>query len=523
MPKIPTYEGHVPLKGGSTGVPGSLAVAGQVGEAVAGLGRAIGGVGNVAIQLAREWQKEEDETYINAKVNAFEKKAINLGDSELSKYGGDAIGGSARLSKQFDDLIKKEIENEDPRYANELTGRYKVKRNHRFNQVRAHERAQVRVWQQQTDKEVIATYGKDAFNHPEELPTYLGWAKNALGERYTGQNRSDIIAAGVDGMILQDPAAAKAYFAEVRDSMTVDHQRKYEKKIDDTLKAAEKQTKEDIKKTKELHETIKQKDVDDFVREAAMLAGRGELTWTWIEKRAPEWVDGEKLKQVQGWIGKARTSTTNDKKTLADINEKIATDPKSIKGYDYFGKFVTKGLLTPPTAWSKFEEWESRMKDPKPQKDGRLSYGMSYYKGMFTAGTFTPSEDEIKDAKEAEQAALGRLLEKQLAFRTFLEETPNATDTDVERFIEKEMRPYLEKQAVEQVGGIGKWLKDVGKFGVFGSAILQAEELKTAEGEAEGEEIAPEVPQKQIMRIGKEKGTGRKVIQYTDGTTDYAD
>jgi hypothetical protein len=344
MPKVPGPGDvrRVGLRGGSTGVPGSLAVAGQVGEAVAGLGRDISGVGDVAARVGAAQQRKDDETYINSRVNAFEKDASSIARIELDKRGGATVGARERARKEYDDKINSYLENEDPRYADILRARYEIKANHRWNQIAAHEGQQRVVWEKEVDVGVILTQRNNAFEDPLSLPIYLGAAKNSLGDRYTDQNRSDIVAAAIDGMLLEDPVTAKKFYAEVRDVMAVDHKKFYDKKIDDTIDAAEKEAKrkanevrgEAKEKKRGIAEAWEQEAVGRYenltipeVKAAPISAARKRVLINDIEKRAEKRAKGEK-----------DPFKVTDKKVEAELTNRIYEDPTSISDADIRAK-----------------------------------------------------------------------------------------------------------------------------------------------------------------------------------------
>lgn len=487
----------------------------MVGRAVAGLGQDISQVGGLIAKRAQEMQDADDKNYITKQTNLFENEIRDFTEQEMSLSGEQALKGSERLQKKLDERVKEYVKNAPPHLQSVLTGKLEIRSNDRLNQIAAHEAGQRRVYETQLADQTVETYRQNAYTNPENLPTYLGHAKNELGQRYTDETRSNIVAAAVDGMILRDPALAKEYFGDVQDAMTVAHKKYYENAIDKALRAKAKDAELAAKKVKSDLKEQEKAWAEEDINKAGQLFRDKQLTY--------EFVDKMRVKDRTKWYERAEKQVKEvEKKGASDaeagMRHRINTKPDSIESSEEIWALLDSGVSS-KVVQSLVSDWEKKKVGDTPAQDARQSRIHSSLARAREAGLFEQEADEDESWFVTEETW------RDLTRKTdaFFKENPQATDRDVGGFEDALLKRYREQAAKGLFDKIFDWIKNW-KTPIEQPEIVQPAQPQATPGKVEGAGavVKPE-QKKQVRRTGKEKGTGRKIVEYTDGTREYAD
>lgn len=455
MPIIPRYKGYVELPSQGPEVRGSMEVAGISGQATAGFGEAVSQAGDVLMARAAKIKEQDDKNYITKKVNSFEDAVLQPTENELSLRGEDALGGSERMSASLNKLIEETIKDVPPHLQDELKTRLDVRKRDRINQILSHEVGQRAVYNAQLDKETIETYAKNAYRFPDQLAKSLGYAKNELGSKYTPEVRSSIIAAGVEGILIQNPKnpeLAKEYFGIVSNDMTVEDQIKYEKKINGAIDAAIKQNELDKKKLKADQKELEKKWHEEDTQKAGELYGNKALTIGFVNKM--------RVNDKAKWYDRAEKQFKETEKEKAgdaeaSMRRRINVKPDSIESKDEIWDLIDKGV-SPKIVKSMVADWEDKKGGEKPSRDARQARIHTTLSAAKGAGLF--DDPEIKDPKNAwiKTEETWRDLARQTD--AFFKENPQATDRDVQGFEEQLLGPYRQRDAESRIKKILNWV-----------------------------------------------------------------
>lgn len=488
MPIIPRYKGHVQLSNEAPAVRGDIGSAGLEYQAIASFGESAFRAGELLAKRAQEMQEEDDSNYVTEQTLAFENDAIALTEEEMSLSGKAALNGSERISKRLDDKITEYVSRAPVQVQTALKEKLGFRRNDRLNQIAAHEAGQRRVYETQLAGQAEDTYRKSAFNSPNTLPTYLGYAKNDLGERYTPEVRSNIIAAAVDGMILHDLASAKDYFEIVRQDMTADHQKYYEKAIDTALKNKAKDEELEAKKIKADLEDQEKSWTEEDTEQAGQLYRDKALTY--------EFVDKMRIKDKAKWYERVEKQLKDEETkeagdAEAEMRRRISMKPDSIESKAEIWDLLDKGV-PPKTVQTMVADWENKKKGDAPDRDARQARLHDTLKSAKNHGLFDdPDIDEEKDGW-LKSEEVWRDLARQVD--AYFKANPNATDRDVQGFEEELLRPFKERDAKGRIRKILDWIKGASTVEPFTEQKKKASEglsNKAPEGESEGGLIEP--------------------------------
>lgn len=313
--RVPRYEARVTYPTRAPVVRGDVGTAALVPQAVGGLGRVIGQIGAAVGQRALELKQEEEDNYIIEQANTFDDLLLPEFINARGKIGKEAVGNVERIRAFSLERQQTILDKAPPHLQDVLKQKLEMRSQHYERRLATHEaieRRRVRLINADASRENAA---KKAYNMSDSLirldeialqvAEFAGIARAEsiqLGIPFSEKDRSDIYAAAVDGMIVDNPHRAGELLKIVESELVTERVKYYEKAIPVAVKAAKAEQKANEAKikieAKEILEAAREKTENQFFID---LENR-ELTFTKIvesnlhpdDKRL--W---EKLRQAQ--------------------------------------------------------------------------------------------------------------------------------------------------------------------------------------------------------------------------------